>query len=59
MSRETEYPLGNLPVAYRVPDERRFWRKLRRALGRVPFAEDLLAAYFCAIDRSASPTMPR
>ena len=35
-------------------DERRvnrgFWRKLRRVLGRIPFAEDLLAAYYCATD---------
>jgi uncharacterized membrane protein YkvA (DUF1232 family) len=28
-----------------------FWRKLRRVCRRIPFAEDLLAAYFCAIDR--------
>lgn len=28
-----------------------FWPKLRRVAGRLPFAEDLLAAYFCAIDR--------
>jgi uncharacterized membrane protein YkvA (DUF1232 family) len=52
MSSETEYPLGNLPVAYGPPDERRFWRKVRRVLARVPFAEDLLAAYFCAMDRN-------
>ena len=36
-------------------DERRvnrgFWRKLRRVLGRIPFGEDLLAAYYCATDR--------
>ena len=35
-------------------DERRvnrgFWRKLRRVLGRIPFGEDLLAAYYCATD---------
>jgi uncharacterized membrane protein YkvA (DUF1232 family) len=35
-----------------------FWRKLRRSLARIPFAEDLLAAYFCAIDR-ATPTYVR
>lgn len=29
----------------------RFWTKLRRVVGRVPFAEDVVAAYFCAIDR--------
>ena len=27
-----------------------FWRKLRRLAGYVPFAEDLVAAYFCATD---------
>lgn len=27
-----------------------FWRKVGRAAGRVPFTEDLLAAYFCAFD---------
>jgi len=28
----------------------RFWRKVRRTLGRVPFLEDAVAAYFCALD---------
>lgn len=27
-----------------------FWEKFRRFLGRVPFASDLLAAYYCALD---------
>ncbi len=27
-----------------------FWRKLRRNLGRLPFADDLVAAYFVAFD---------
>lgn len=27
-----------------------FWRKLRRLAGRIPFAADLAAAYFCAVD---------
>lgn len=27
-----------------------FWRKLRRVAGRIPFAEDLLTAYYCAVD---------
>ena len=39
-----------LPVASRPPDERRFWAKLRRVLARIPFAEDLVAAYYCALD---------
>jgi uncharacterized membrane protein YkvA (DUF1232 family) len=31
--------------------KQRFWRKLRRLALRLPFAEDLLAAYYCAFDR--------
>ena len=30
---------------------RRFWIKLKRVAGRLPFAEELLAAYYCAFDR--------
>ncbi len=28
-----------------------FWRKVRRFAARLPFAEDLLAAHYCAFDR--------
>ena len=31
--------------------ERGFWTKVRRTLGRVPFVEAAVAAYFCALDR--------
>ncbi len=34
--------------AERVEDG--FWPKVRRFLGRVPFIEDAVAAYYCAID---------
>jgi uncharacterized membrane protein YkvA (DUF1232 family) len=30
---------------------RGFWPKLRRTAARLPFAEDLVAAYYCAFDR--------
>jgi uncharacterized membrane protein YkvA (DUF1232 family) len=30
---------------------RRFWRKLKRVAVKLPFAEDLLAAYYCAFDK--------
>jgi uncharacterized membrane protein YkvA (DUF1232 family) len=30
---------------------KRFWAKLKRLAVRLPFAEDLLAAYYCAFDR--------
>ena len=35
--------------------ERGFWRKLKRSVGRVPFLEDAVSAYFCAFD----PQTPR
>jgi uncharacterized membrane protein YkvA (DUF1232 family) len=31
--------------------QRRFWSKLGRYASGIPFAEDLLAAYYCAFDR--------
>ena len=31
---------------------RSFWRKLRRFAAQIPFAENLLAAYYCAFDRT-------
>lgn len=43
----------NLPVVIERNEayvRERFWRKLRRFIGRLPFAEDLVAAYYCAID---------
>ena len=30
---------------------RRFWAKFRRVAAGLPFAEDLLSAYYCAFDR--------
>ena len=30
---------------------RGFWPKVRRVAAKLPFAEDLLAAYYCAFDR--------
>ena len=40
----------DLPVASEPPDDKRFWNKLKRVLVRIPFAEDLVAAYYCALD---------
>ena len=31
--------------------KRRFWQKLRALAARLPFAEDLIAAHYCAFDR--------
>ena len=31
---------------------RDFWRKAARVAARLPFAEDLFAAYYCAFDRA-------
>lgn len=30
--------------------KRRFWNKLRRVAGKIPFTEDLVAAFYCALD---------
>jgi uncharacterized membrane protein YkvA (DUF1232 family) len=30
---------------------RRFWLKLKQVAARLPFVEDLLAAYYCAFDK--------
>jgi uncharacterized membrane protein YkvA (DUF1232 family) len=47
----------NLPVPYERAERivrTKFWWKVRAALGRVPFMEDLIAAYYCATD-TATP----
>ena len=46
------------PVKYernRQRVEQGFWPKVRRSLGKVPFVEDALAAYYCTLDRE-TPT---
>ena len=46
------------PVKYernRKRVEAGFWPKVRRSLGKVPFVEDAVAAYYCAMDRE-TPT---
>ena len=43
-----------LPVATSAREDfvrGRFWRKFRGVIGRIPFSEDVLAAYYCAIDK--------
>ncbi len=42
--------ITNLPVVHRQPDERRFWRKLGRVVAHIPFAQDLVTAWYCAKD---------
>jgi uncharacterized membrane protein YkvA (DUF1232 family) len=37
--------------AARASVRRNFWDKARRVASRIPFMEDLLAAYYCAFDR--------
>ena len=53
MTTDTPIPAVNLPVP-RLGDERTvdrdFWKKLLKVAGRIPFAEDAAAAYFCAVD---------
>jgi uncharacterized membrane protein YkvA (DUF1232 family) len=36
----------------------KFWRKLASAAAQIPFAEELLAAYYCAFDKN-TPTQAK
>lgn len=45
----TAFWRGNAHETRRL--RREFWRKLGAGLARVPFAADLVAAYYCAFDR--------
>ncbi|WP_184258244.1 YkvA family protein [Rhodopseudomonas rhenobacensis] len=51
----SEHSVGYEPAdrLARDPDgvRRRFWHKLKRLAVKLPFAEELLAAYYCAFDR--------
>jgi uncharacterized membrane protein YkvA (DUF1232 family) len=63
VSEEAKHPLGLeplpasmalVPYAVRVNASlvsRGFWPKIRRVAARVPFAEDAVALWFCALDR--------
>jgi uncharacterized membrane protein YkvA (DUF1232 family) len=50
-----DHSVGFEPADRLAQDEvtlrRRFWAKLKRLAVRLPFAEELLAAYYCAFDR--------
>jgi len=50
-----EYTVGFEPADKLAKDpesvRRRFWIKFRRVVARLPFAEDLLSAYYCAFDK--------
>jgi uncharacterized membrane protein YkvA (DUF1232 family) len=52
MSIEASMSLGVAKFAREKAYVRRsFWAKAKRVAAGLPFAEDLLAAYFCAFDR--------
>jgi uncharacterized membrane protein YkvA (DUF1232 family) len=50
-----DYSVGFEPADRLAEDpesvRRRFWLKFKRVAARLPFAEDLLAAYYCAFDK--------
>jgi uncharacterized membrane protein YkvA (DUF1232 family) len=54
-SDTTDYSTGFPPADRLAQDSesvrRRFWTKFRRVVAKLPFAEELLAAYYCAFDR--------
>ena len=52
----SEHSVGFEPADRLAQDResvrRRFWIKLKQVMAKLPFAEDLLAAYYCAFDRN-------
>jgi len=44
-------PIENSAVENEEAVRRGFWRKASAVAARLPFAEDLIAAYYCAFDR--------
>jgi uncharacterized membrane protein YkvA (DUF1232 family) len=51
----SDYSMGFEPADRLAQDRdsvrRRFWIKLKKVAARLPFVEDLLAAYYCAFDK--------
>src|ERR1700748_643682 len=51
----SDFSMGFEPAEELAKDResvrRRFWIKLKRVAARLPFAEDLLSAYYCAFDK--------
>ncbi|WP_024511194.1 YkvA family protein [Bradyrhizobium sp. ARR65] len=51
----SDYSVGFEPADRLAEDResvrRRFWGKFKRVMATLPFAEDLLAAYYCAFDK--------
>jgi uncharacterized membrane protein YkvA (DUF1232 family) len=51
----TEHTMGFEPADRLEKDResvrKRFWVKFKRVVTKLPFAEDLLAAYYCAFDK--------
>jgi uncharacterized membrane protein YkvA (DUF1232 family) len=53
MASEQTFHFGPADELAKDPERvrRSFWLKLKRVVAKVPFVEDLLAAYYCAFDR--------
>src|SRR3977135_4091223 len=55
LAMASEYTVGFEPADRLAQDResvrRRFWSKLKRVVAKLPFAEGLLAAYYCAFDK--------
>jgi uncharacterized membrane protein YkvA (DUF1232 family) len=51
----SDYSVGFEPADRLAEDpqsvRRQFWIKFKRVVAKLPFAEDLLAAYYCAFDK--------
>ncbi len=57
MPEDTDQLAGSAPDEQKMARDEQvvktgFWRKVRSTLGKVPFTEDVVAAYYCATDRN-------
>jgi uncharacterized membrane protein YkvA (DUF1232 family) len=57
IDQSSELSVADFPPAQKLAGDRDrvradFWRKFKRVASHLPFAEQLLAAYYCAFDRA-------
>ncbi len=55
---QIDIDVANLPAVVRRNERtvrRSFWKKVAKVIGRIPFADDLLSVYYCAIDHRTPP----
>lgn len=50
MTTELSISCSALPTAEEAPEERKFWKKVKRTAARLPFADKLVSSWYYATD---------